>query len=123
MAHTYVSDLVHCVFSTKLRRNLIKVEFQSDLWSFLGGIAQKQIQGAQSWRHRKSRAHLVVVACGYGVGEGDAIDQRCIVAMDERNAYPEFRVAGGIWGIYGWYLANGGHDCVYRVAGGTPLQA
>ena len=41
MAHTYVSDLVHCVFSTKLRRNLIKPEIQSDLWSFLGGIARK----------------------------------------------------------------------------------
>ena len=37
----YVSDLVHCVFSTKQRRNLIKPEIQSDLWSFLGGIARK----------------------------------------------------------------------------------
>ncbi len=41
MSHTYVSALVHCVFSTKLRRNLIKPEIQSDLWSFLGGIARK----------------------------------------------------------------------------------
>ena len=41
MPHTYVSGLVHCVFSTKLRRNLIKPEIQSDLWSFLGGIARK----------------------------------------------------------------------------------
>ena len=41
MSHTYVSDLVHCVFSTKLRHNLIKPEIQSDLWSFLGGIARK----------------------------------------------------------------------------------
>lgn len=41
MPHTYVSDLVHCVFSTKLRRNLIKPEIQADLYSFLGGIARK----------------------------------------------------------------------------------
>ena len=41
MSHTYVSDLFHCVFSTKLRRNLIKPEMQPDLWSFLGGIARK----------------------------------------------------------------------------------
>lgn len=41
MSHTYVSELIHCVFSTKLRRNLIKAEMQSDLWSFLGGIARK----------------------------------------------------------------------------------
>jgi putative transposase len=41
MSHTYVSDLVHCVFSTKNRRNLIPPEIQPDLWAFLGGIARK----------------------------------------------------------------------------------
>jgi putative transposase len=41
MPHTYVSDLVHCVFSTKNRRNLIKPEIQPDLWAFLGGVANK----------------------------------------------------------------------------------
>jgi putative transposase len=41
MSHTYVSGLVHCVFSTKQRGNLIKAEVQSDLWAFLGGIARK----------------------------------------------------------------------------------
>lgn len=41
MSHTYISDLVHCVFSTKLRRNLIPPEIQPELWSFLGGIARK----------------------------------------------------------------------------------
>ena len=42
MSHTYVSALVHCVFSTKNRRNLIKPEIQGDLWSFIGGIARKK---------------------------------------------------------------------------------
>ena len=41
MSHTYVSDLVHCVFSTKERRNSIPAETQSELWSFIGGIARK----------------------------------------------------------------------------------
>ena len=41
MAHTYVSDLVHCVFSTKGRRKVIPPEIQSELWSFMGGIASK----------------------------------------------------------------------------------
>ena len=41
MSHTYVSDLVHCVFSTKNRRNIILPETQPDLWAFLGGIARK----------------------------------------------------------------------------------
>ena len=41
MPHTYVSDLVHCVFSTKQRRKLIRPETQSEFWSFIGGIARK----------------------------------------------------------------------------------
>ncbi|MGA9258347.1 MAG: IS200/IS605 family transposase [Candidatus Sulfotelmatobacter sp.] len=41
MSHTYVSELIHCVFSTKQRRNLISPEVQPQLWSFLGGIARK----------------------------------------------------------------------------------
>ena len=41
MSHTYVSDLVHCVFSTKERRNSISAGTQSELWSFIGGIARK----------------------------------------------------------------------------------
>ena len=41
MSHTYVSELAHCVFSTKHRRNLIKPEIQSALWAFIGGIARR----------------------------------------------------------------------------------
>jgi len=41
VSHTYVSDLVHCVFSTKNRGNLITDDVRSDLWAFLGGIARK----------------------------------------------------------------------------------
>jgi putative transposase len=41
MSHTYVVVLVHCVFSTKGRRNLISTEVQPRLWSFVGGIARK----------------------------------------------------------------------------------
>ncbi|HUA16665.1 MAG TPA: IS200/IS605 family transposase [Verrucomicrobiae bacterium] len=40
MSHAYISELVHCVFSTKNRRNLIRPEIQSDLWAFVGGIAR-----------------------------------------------------------------------------------
>jgi putative transposase len=39
--HTYISDLVHCVFSTKERRKMIAVDLQDGLWSFMGGIARK----------------------------------------------------------------------------------
>jgi REP element-mobilizing transposase RayT len=41
MPHTYVSDPVHCVFSTKGRRQLVAAEIQPPLWAFIGGIARK----------------------------------------------------------------------------------
>ena len=41
MPHTYVSDLVHCVFSTKQRKKMIPTAMQSELWSFIGGIARQ----------------------------------------------------------------------------------
>jgi len=39
MAHTYVSALVHVVFSTKGRRKTISAQLQPKLWAYLGGIA------------------------------------------------------------------------------------
>jgi putative transposase len=41
MSHTYVSHLMHVVFSTKERRDMIPAEIQERLWSFIGGIARK----------------------------------------------------------------------------------
>jgi putative transposase len=41
MSHTYISHLVHAVFSTKERRNAIPTGMHERLWSFLGGIARK----------------------------------------------------------------------------------
>jgi REP element-mobilizing transposase RayT len=41
VAHTYVSALFHCVFSTKERRGLIPSAKQPDVWSYLGRIARK----------------------------------------------------------------------------------
>ena len=41
MSHTYVSSLVHCVFSTKRRQKLIAKEIQPRLWEFISGIARK----------------------------------------------------------------------------------
>jgi REP element-mobilizing transposase RayT len=39
--HTFVSNRVHCVFSTKERRSLITEDFQPRLWAYMGGIARQ----------------------------------------------------------------------------------
>jgi len=39
MSHTHAANFVHCVFSTKERRDLIPVELQDLLYAYLTGIA------------------------------------------------------------------------------------
>jgi putative transposase len=41
MPHSYVNNLMHCVFSTKDRLPTISPELESRLWPYLGGIARE----------------------------------------------------------------------------------
>ena len=41
MGHTYVSSMVHYVFSTKHRQKLITPELEARLWPYMGGIARE----------------------------------------------------------------------------------
>jgi putative transposase len=41
MSHAYISNLMHCVFSTKERLPLIDSELESRLWPYVGGIARE----------------------------------------------------------------------------------
>lgn len=41
MSHSYVNQLMHCVFSTKERRPLIMPALQERLFPYMGGIARK----------------------------------------------------------------------------------
>ena len=41
MSHAYVSNLMHCTFSTKNRIPMIDSELEERLWPYLGGIARE----------------------------------------------------------------------------------
>jgi putative transposase len=41
MSHSYSSTLMHCVWSTKERRRLLKPELRDRLWPYIGGIARE----------------------------------------------------------------------------------
>ena len=41
MAHSFISQLMHCVFSTKERRPFITPEIQPRLFQYMGGIARE----------------------------------------------------------------------------------
>src|SRR5437763_3282103 len=52
--HSFVSCLMHCVFSTKERRQLITPEIQQRLYPYLGGIARENKMKALSMVELKS---------------------------------------------------------------------
>jgi len=60
MSHTYVSGLVHCVFSTKNRRNSIAPDQLSKLWSYLGGIARKNGFKALAAGGTENHVHILL---------------------------------------------------------------
>ena len=42
MAHTYASNFIHCIFSTKDRKPLIAADRKADLYAYFGGIARSE---------------------------------------------------------------------------------
>jgi putative transposase len=42
MAHTFATNFIHCVFSTKDRKPLISPERQPPLYAYFGGIAKSE---------------------------------------------------------------------------------
>lgn len=42
MAHTYASNFIHCIFSTKERRPTLAASRISDLYAYLGGISRSE---------------------------------------------------------------------------------
>ena len=50
MAHSYCTNLLHCVFSTKERANLIGEDIREKLWAYVSGVA--------------SNHHIAILAIG-----------------------------------------------------------
>lgn len=60
MPHTYTKLLVHCVFSTKNRTQLIPPDKQPDLWAYMGGIARKNGVKALAVSGTANHAHMLL---------------------------------------------------------------
>jgi putative transposase len=60
MAHSFVSNYYHCVFSTKERRKLITPELEERLWPFLGGIARTHKMKALAIGGVEDHVHLLL---------------------------------------------------------------
>lgn len=60
MSHTYNSQLMHCVFSTKERRQIITPDLQSRLWPYLGGIARENKMKAIAIGGVEDHVHILL---------------------------------------------------------------
>ena len=60
MGHTYVSNLVHYVFSTKHRQKLITPGLETRLWPYMGGIARENNMKAISIGGTQDHLHMLL---------------------------------------------------------------
>lgn len=60
MPHSFTSQLLHCIFSTKERQRLVTSELSSRLWPYLGGIARENHMKALSIGGTEDHVHLLL---------------------------------------------------------------
>jgi putative transposase len=61
MGHSYSQNLIHCVYSTGERRNLIAPELQEQLWAFKGAIAKREGIHLLTAGGTANHSHLLMV--------------------------------------------------------------
>jgi len=60
MAHTYVQNLIHLVFSTKERRKLVPKDKQPRLWGYMSGICKKEKIFVHEIGGMEDHAHMLI---------------------------------------------------------------
>jgi hypothetical protein len=86
MPHSYVSNLIHYIFSTKERYPFIDPELQSRLWPYMGGIARENRMKALALGGTNDHAHaLLISTCNDERRESGSINQRRILKMGSRS--------------------------------------
>jgi putative transposase len=60
MSHTYVCCYMHCIFSTKERKEIILPNLQTRLWPYIGGIARDNGMVAEEVGGTKNHCHLLL---------------------------------------------------------------
>ena len=60
MAHTYATNFIHCIFSTKDRKAALPAERMADLYAYLGGIARSEGFPLVSAGGTANHVHLLI---------------------------------------------------------------
>ena len=102
MGHSYCTNSVHCVFSTKDRRESIPNEIQEKLWAYIRGIADNEQVPLLAIGGTNNHVHLLI-ALPASVSLSEAISKiksNSSRWLSEHGIY--VRVAGGLRSIQRW---------------------
>ena len=84
MPHSYASNLVHVVFSTKERRNLVPADRQERLWAYLIGIGRNHNIPVLAAGGTANHIHLLVaLPQALTLAQGDPGIQGKLFTLDE----------------------------------------
>jgi REP-associated tyrosine transposase len=60
MGHSYCTNFVHCVFSTKNRRESVPPELEERLWAYISGIAENEKLPLLAIGGTSNHVHLLI---------------------------------------------------------------
>src|SRR6266581_2933004 len=124
MSHTCGNILLHLIFSTRERHPLIKPEFRSELFAYLGGIVRENARDrADHQRHCRSRPHARAYAPGTGSGRTCPRRKNKFLSLGSRKMEPKFWMANRLRSFQRQRIECRGGDEIYRQPGRTSQKA
>jgi len=114
MAHTYVSALVHVVFSTKGRRKTISAQLQPKLWAYLGGIARRNDMTAVQVGGIADHVHvLLILPATMAIAKAVQLLKGGSSKWIHDTERQTVCVAGWLWGLHRRHFPTANHHRVY----------
>ncbi|MGA2859121.1 MAG: transposase [Candidatus Sulfotelmatobacter sp.] len=84
MSHSYASNRIHVIFSTKDRQQSLPDDFQPKLWAYMAGIAHNQGFEAMIIGGVRDHVHaLLVLPPTPAAGKSRPIPERQFVEVDQ----------------------------------------
>jgi len=115
MSHSYSSNRVHLIFSTKNREKCIPVDLQTKLWPYMAGIARNHGFEAIKIGGVEDHAHaLLILPVTVPLAKAVQILKSCSSKWLNEDGGREFRVASRVRSFQRERIANTRCDSVYR---------
>jgi putative transposase len=126
MPHSYVSNLMHCIFSTKERIHFIDPELESRLWPYIGGIARANKMRAVAIGGTTDHLHTLLslpatmdVAKAVQLIKGGSSKW----VHDKFTEHRQFAWRGRVWGLQCERVTSGEDHRLHQCTEGTSPKA